>query len=399
MRILFWLYKSKKNTAHESPLWVRITVNGEREQFATGLFIKESIWSSIAQKAEGKNKVMLNLNQQLDIIKQRLNQIYTQLSFTQEVIDAADVRRMYFGESDKNVKLMEVFLIHNDKITELLGIKYTKSTLKIFRCNVKILRGFIKKVYGLNDIPLRKLTRRFIEDYTHYLLTVKKYSNTTTHKNLQRLNKIVNYGINNGWLERNPFKGHHFALEHKEIEYLTEAELKAIETKHLPVKRVANVRDYFIFQCYTGLSYIDLKNLRREQIRPGVDGELWIFGTRTKTGTNFKVPMLPKALAIMKRHKNDTEFVFKVLPNQTCNSYLKEIAALCDINKDLHTHLARKTFCTTVTLLNGVPMETVTALVGHSSIMITERVYAKVLDEKISRDMNALKGRLTLQNT
>ncbi|MFM7021352.1 MAG: site-specific integrase [Flavobacteriales bacterium] len=394
MRILFWLYKSKKNAALQSPVWVRITINGDRDQFATGIHVPENQWNSGAQKLEGRGKLVESLNQQLHLVRQKLQEVYCHLLTLDDLVTPKDIRRTYFGDDSNSKKLLEVYELHNTKIAELVGIKYTDSTLRIFRSNIKILQHYIKDEYNMNDIPLRKLDRKFIENYAHFMFAEKKFANATTFKNLKRLGKIVNFAINNNWLDDRPFKGYRFKQERKEIEYLSEEELKIIETKTLHVDRLERVRDYFVFQCYTGLSYIDLKTLKKEQIRPGVDGELWIFGARVKTGTSFRVPVLPKAQAIMDKYRDDGEMALNIPSNQRFNGYLKEIAAICGVNKVLHTHLARKTFCTTVTLLNGVPLETITALVGHSSIKVTERVYAKVLDEKVSRDMHVLKERL-----
>ena len=301
------------------------------------------------------------------------------------------MRQAYSGNNAVTPKLIEAFIAHNTAMDKLVGVTHRKSTLTAFKCNLKVLSEFINSHLKQRDMVLKKLTKKFIADYSVFLLAEKKQANATVHKNLQRLNKIINYAVQNDWLDRNPFNGFRFKLEKKEIQYLTKAELEAIETKELPIERLARVRDYFIFQCYTGLSYIDIKHLRKEDIREGVDGELWIFGKRIKTGTAFRVPLLPKARELIKRYQNPTEFVFKIPPNQAMNGYLKEIQVVCGVAKNLQTHLARKTFCTTVTLLNGVPMETITKMAGHSSIKVTESAYAKVLDEKISKDFVSVK--------
>lgn len=394
MHILLWLNKSRIRKDGQCSLCLRITLNGEREQFSLGIYIPFKSWDKDKQFIIGDSVEIIQKNEQLRLIKFRVNEVYNRLLRDNLSVTAFDVRQVYAGNNVTTPKLLEAYIAHNTALEELIGITHRKSTLIAFKCNFKILKEFINVNYKQRDVVLNKLTKKFIVDYSVFLLKNKQQANATVHKNLQRLNKIINYAVQNDWLDRNPFVGFHFKLEKKEIQYLTTIELEIIENKMLPIERLARVRDYFIFQCYTGLSYIDIKHLRKEDIREGVDGELWIFGKRIKTGTAFRVPLLPKAIELIKFYENSTDFVFNIPPNQTMNGYLKEIQVVCGISKDLQTHLARKTFCTTVMLLNGVPMETITKMAGHSSIKVTESAYAKVLDEKISRDFNEVKRRL-----
>lgn len=391
MNILFWLYKSKANKHGDCPVWVRITINSEREQFSTGITVQTQKWNQTKQKATGRTNDIVAKNEELQIVHERLRETYNKLLAEETSVTAFDVRQAFTCKRTNSPKLLEAYIAHNSELEKLVGITHRKSTLKAFKCNLNILREFILGKLNERDVVLNKLTKKFAKDYSLFMLTDKKHANATVHKNLQRLTKVINYAIQNAWIDRNPLEGFRFKLEKLDIQYLNKDELQAIETKELPIERLARARDYFVFQCYTGLAYIDLKHLTKEQVREGVDGGLWIYGKRVKTGTAYRLPLLPRALQIMKQYDNDTKFVFKIPPNQAMNAYLKEIGTICGIKQDLCTHLARKTFCTTVTLLNGVPMETVSKMVGHSSIRTTESTYAKVLDEKIGNDMKHLR--------
>ncbi len=391
MKVNFWLHPKKPNKVGLCPIFLRITINKEREQFSIKKNAAISKWNKEEELLIGNAAEIKQQNEQLRLIKFKVNEIYNKLMRDNDTVSAFDVRQAYSGNNAVTPKLIEAFIAHNTAMAKVIGITHRKSTLRAFKCNMKVLSEFVNSHLKQRDVVLKKLTKKFIADYSVFLLTEKKQANATVHKNLQRLNKIINYAVQNDWLDRNPFTGFRFKLEKKEIQYLTRSELEAIETKELPIERLARVRDYFIFQCYTGLSYIDIKHLRKEDIREGVDGELSIFGKRIKTGTGFRVPLLPKARELIKRYENHTEFVFKIPPNTAMNGYLKEIQVICGVNKNLTTHTGRRTFCTTVMLLNGMPMESITKMAGHSSVKITESAYAKVLDEKISRDFANVK--------
>lgn len=394
MQLLLWLNKSRTKKNGTCSIMLRITINGEREQFSIGLSAKVKAWDKAKQVIIGTSPEVKQENEQLRLIKFKVNEIYNKLLRENDVVTAFDVRQAYAGNHVKTPKLLEAFIAHNTAMEKLVGITHRNSTLTAFKCHLKVLTQFINEHLKQRDVVLSKLTKKFIADYSVFLLTERKQANATVHKNLQRLVKVINYAIQQDWLDDNPFRDFHFKLEKKEIQYLTKKELEAIETKEFSIKRVEKVRDLFIFQCYTGLSYVDIKHLRKDDIREGVDGQLWIFGKRIKTGTAFRVPLLPKARELIKKYENPTELVFDVPSNVRMNAYLKEIADLCGVKQKLTTHLARKTFCTTVTLLNGVPLETIAKMAGHSSVKITESAYAKVLDEKISDDFKEVKRRL-----
>jgi integrase len=220
-----------------------------------------------------------------------------------------------------------------------------------------------------------------------------------TLKHIERIRKIVNQGVAFGWLEKDPFAAFQGKHEKTHRTFLTQAELEKIEKKEIHLERLARVRDIFLFSCYTGLAYVDVEKLTPDHIVIGIDKKRWIYTFREKTGNKSNIPLLPHAAAILDRYAAESRRSGRLLPvitNIKTNAYLKEIADICGIRKNLTFHMARHTFATTVTLSNGVPIETVSNMLGHSKITTTQ-IYAKVLENKVSDDMKALEQRLTLK--
>ncbi|WP_257668078.1 site-specific integrase [Parapedobacter tibetensis] len=280
----------------------------------------------------------------------------------------------------------------------LKGVDFAPGTVKRYETSLSHTRQFIKWKYGLDDIELKKLDYEFISEYEYWLKTVRKCNHNTTMKYLANFKKIVLHCVNLGRLPKDPFFG--FKLVKKEVirPYLTSEELDTIQKKDFKVERLNLIRDIFVFSCFTGLAYIDVYNLHQTQIAKGMDGEFWIALNRQKTQTPTRVPLLPQAIAIIEKYREhprckDSAQILPILTNQKTNAYLKEIATLCGISKELTFHIARHTFATTITLSNGVPLETVSKMLGHKSLKQTQH-YAKIIDIKISQDMKTLKEKL-----
>jgi site-specific recombinase XerD len=280
----------------------------------------------------------------------------------------------------------------------LQGVDFAASTMQRYNISYNHTRDFIKWKYGTDDRDIKDLDHEFISQYAFWLKTVRNCDHNTTMKYLVNFKKIVLICVKNKWLPGDPFSN--FKLTRKPLERtaLTDAELQRITEKDFENVRLSNVRDTFLFSCYTGLAYIDVKNLKRGDIQKGVDGEQWIFINRQKTNALSRIPLLKEAMRIIKKYDKHPKcivngVVLPVLTNQKMNSYLKEIADCCGIKVELTYHIARHTFATTVTLNNGVPIETVSKMLGHATIKQTQH-YAKTLDFKVSEDMNRLKKRL-----
>ena len=266
-----------------------------------------------------------------------------------------------------------------------------------YETSLKHTKNFLLWKYNISDISIEKIDYSFIMEYEFYLRSVRKCANNTAVKYIKNFHKIINICLANGWLTKDPFANYKSKVKEVIREYLTEREIQDLMEKELVSDRLELVRDIFIFSCFTGLAYIDVKQLSKDNIVLGIDGDKWINKNRQKTDTSSRIPILPTAQFIIDKYANHPVCVNedKLLPifsNQKMNAYLKEIATVCGINKELTFHIARHTFATTVTLSNGVPIETVSKMLGHTNLKTTQH-YAKILDKKISEDMQVLKAK------
>jgi len=311
-----------------------------------------------------------------------------------KVISAKGIKLRYFGEDEERMTLMKAVEYHNQNINNELR----PGTLKNYYSTENYLREFLREKQKTDDIYLIQLNYRFIVNFENYIRTYepKKERRTCTNngvmKHLSRLMKITNMAIRMEWLEKDPFKNYKLRFVKKERDYLTERELDLLENTFFKPIGLKRVKDVFLFACYTGLSYIDIWELVPDQILTGIDGNKWIHTKRTKTDEPLKIPLLPKAREILENYAEESKHTGKLLPvysNQKTNKNLKEIARACGIHKNITFHVARHTFATTVTLSNGVPIETVSKLLGHTKLTTTQ-VYARVLQKKVGEDMQNL---------
>ncbi len=281
----------------------------------------------------------------------------------------------------------------------MVGSEYAPGTLERYETSLKHTKDFLQWKYRVSDIDIEKIDHAFITEYEFYLCTERKCANNTAVKYIKNFHKIINICLANGWLTKDPFANYKAKVKEVIREFLTEQEIQSLMEKEFVSERLELVRDIFVFSCFTGLAYIDVKQLSKDNIVLGIDGDKWINKNRQKTDTNSKIPLLPTAQYILDKYANHPVCVNedKLLPifsNQKMNAYLKEIATVCGINKELTFHIARHTFATTVTLSNGVPIETVSKMLGHTNLKTTQH-YAKILDKKISEDMQVLKQKFS----
>ena len=310
------------------------------------------------------------------------------------MITAKAIKLRYFGEDEQRMTLMKAVEYHNQNSNDELR----SGTLKNYFSTEKYLRQFLREKHKTDDIYFIQLNYRFIVNFENYIRTFKpkKRRRTCTNngvmKHLSRLMKITNMAIRMEWLDKDPFKNYKLRFVKNERYYLTERELDLLEGTSFMTRGLQIVKDIFLFSCYTGLSYIDIKELNPNQILVGIDGNKWIHTQRIKTNEQLKIPLLPKAKKILEKYKNEIVASDKLLPvysNQKMNKILKEIAKACGIHKNITFHVARHTFATTVTLSNGVPIETVSKLLGHTKLTTTQ-IYARVLQKKVGEDMQNL---------
>lgn len=392
--ILFWIYKSKMNNG-KAPIYCRITIDGERLQFATQRTIEPSKWVSAAGIVKGNSEEARSINAYLDLISVELNKHYNILLSTSQTISVHTLRNSYLGIKEKQKGLIEIFKYHNDQMKELIGLDVVKSTHTKFETVLSKLESFLKENFKRSEILLKELDHKFISDFEYFLKTHEKIGHNTSMKYIRNLKKVMNMAISNDWINKNPFGN--FKCSNKKVirEILTPEELNNLSQKEFTIERLIEVRDIFLFCCYTGYAFVDVEKLTKNDVVIGIDGGKWIYTNRQKTGTSSNVPLLPPAVEILEKYADHPycENKGKLLPvksNQKMNAYLKEVADLCEINKPLTMHIARHTFATTVTLSNGVPIETVSKLLGHTKLATTQ-IYAQVLENKVSEDMSKLK--------
>lgn len=396
--ILFYLKKRAGVEQTILPVYMRLTIDGERRDVHTQHHCESVRWNKQAQRAKGTSEQIRTLNAYLDALERDVQNARLKLTELRLPITVSEINKILTGQEEKPRTLLQVFQEHNTKIEALVNADYAEGTLERYKTTLDHTRRFIEWKYNRQDIELKNLTFDFVSDMEFWLKSVRKCGHNSAIKYIANLRKIINICLKNGWLPKDPFYG--FKMTKREVvrEYLSEEELKKLTIKKFDVDRIGQVRDIFLFSCYTGLAFIDVFNLTPDRISKGVDGNQWIFTFRQKTDTPTRVPLLPQAQEIMERYRNHPKClannkVLPVLTNQKMNAYLKEIADLCGITKTLTYHIARHTFATTITLNNDVPIESVSKMLGHKSIKITQH-YAKIMDKKVSLDMQMLSARL-----
>jgi site-specific recombinase XerD len=399
LSILFYLKKGKNKNALEIPIYMRITVDGKRNEISTKRKIEPKLWNPEAMAMKGNSEDARILNNYLDNLK---NKVYKQYNFMDQDemdISSQEIKAKLTGTSISKHYLVELIEYHNNQVKERVGHDFAAGTHKRYKVLINKVKNFLKEKYKTSDIEINKLNHEFVTNFDFYLRTHDKLNHNTTIKYHKCLKKIIRIALANEWLLKNPYENFKTGYKDTNRGYLTMEEIKRLEDKYFDIKRLEVVRDIFVFQIYTGLAYSDVSKLKKEDISIGIDGNQWITIYRSKTNTRTSLPLLPKALEIIEKYRNNLEAeikgtVFPISSNQKMNAYLKEIAVLCKINKHLTTHLARHTFATTVTLTNGVPIESVSAMLGHKSLKTTQ-IYSKIVDSKVSEDMSNLSLRIS----
>ena len=398
LSVLFFLKKGQVDKKGLIPIYLRITVNGERAEISTNRKVEVSKWDSASQRTKGRSEAARILNDYLDSLDSRVKHDYNALNEQGEVITASVLRDNLIGKNLKKYYLVQVFEMNNALIEKEEGQKYTRNTINQYTTTLNRIKLFLGQEYACNNIALSDLDVLFIRRFEIFFKTNYGIDHNTIMKHLKQLKKVIHFATELGYLNRDPFLQHKTTFKQSTRGYLTSDELQRIESHKFRIKRLDQVRDVFVFVCYTGLSYSDLERLTTDSITKGIDGKNWIIYEREKTGVRASIPILPPAQAIIDKYKDDPECLVnnQLLPvksNQKLNSYLAEIAELCEISKHVTMHLGRHTFATTVTLTNGVPIETVSKMLGHTSLKTTQ-IYSKVVDTKIAEDMEKVAEKL-----
>ncbi|WP_223609366.1 site-specific integrase [Chryseobacterium sp. OSA05B] len=399
--LTFFLKTPKRKSDMIRYVYLRVTVNGVPKETSTKRKWDAKRWDQNTERAVGTKEDARSLNFFLDSLLTNVSNYRTELINEGKTITAMRIIDFVKGNNPSKSKVLQEFQEHNDEVFALVPTEYALGTHTRFVTARSHVQEFILFKYSREDLEFRELNYEFIKDYEMYLKVVRKCANNTTLKYIANFKKIVLRAIAKEIILADPFKlfkGKKTKIKRKP---LTKAELYALESKQFSTERLSTIRDVFVFQCYTGLAYIDAYQLKKEDIKQGDDGKQWIMSSRQKSKSDTDIPLLPKALEIIERYKYHPICISRgsVLPvksNQKMNEYLKEIAELCNIHSKLNTHKARRTFASTITLNNGVPINVVKEMLGHHSVTQTED-YAITEQETISREMLQLRDRLSGQ--
>ncbi|PLX08483.1 MAG: recombinase [Marinilabiliales bacterium] len=400
LNLLFYVRKTRLLKNGEAPVYMRITVNGVRKDLALNQGINPKLWDSVKGKASGNSKNARSLNLYFESIRVQLRQHMINMREENIPITALTLKNRFQGKSTNAKYLIEMFKEHNENIQKLSGIDFAPNTISKYKTTLFYTQLFLKLKYKCDDINIKDVNHTFLTNYEYYLKTERKCSHNTAMRYIKDLRKIVRIALSNGWIGKDPFANYKIKFHKVDRGFLTEDELHAIINKTFTINRLEQVKDCFLFSCFTGLAHIDLKRLTPQHIFKDSNNKLWLKVNRKKTNSLCSVPLLPVALQLIEKYENnpycvENNLLLPVLSNQSMNAYLKEIADICGITKRLSSHLARHTFATTITLNNDVPIETVSKMLGHSSISVT-KIYARLLDKKVGRDMQHLNDKFTL---
>ena len=395
---LFYLKGKHFEKDVKVPIYLRLTVNGQRSELSISRKVDSEKWNARTGKIRGTNLEANELNSYLDAVRNKINKIHARLVDEGRPFNSSDIKNLYVGKGEKIKMLVQLFEEHNLQMEKLVGVEFALGTWKRYHTTEKHVKEFLRTEYRKDDVPVRDVNLRFIKGFEYFLKITKACNHNSALKYVNNFKKIIRMAVANDWISKDPFYNYKVQFKTVERDFLSKEELQDLKEKEIEGDRLNVVRDMFIFCCYTGLSYIDVQKLNQDNIVRHIDGSLWIQAERTKTKSKLGIPILLTAEAILEKYKNhpkvvNGECVLPVLSNQKSNAYLKEIANLCGIEKNLTTHLARHTFATTVTLSNGVPIETVGKMLGHKNLRTTQH-YAKIISKKVEYDMGILKEKL-----
>ena len=392
--VLFFIKKAKLLKNGEAPVCMRITVNGCMVDISIKRSCPVNLWNQAKENSKGKDRMSVELNHYLEITRSRIHQIYRELETSDKVITVDLVRKLYYGVDEESKTLLQVFREHNEQSRKLIGKDFVSKTVQRYETTTRYLEEFIKKEYQLSDIALNNLEANFISKFDAFLKIEKGCAQNSAITRLKNLKKIIRIALAKGWMKNDPFLEIRFSLDKVEPDFLEDSEIQKLISKEIDIPRLSQVRDIFVFCCFTGLAFSDIHGLRKEHIVEDSNGVRWIRKGRQKTKIMCNIPLMEIPLKILEKYSTNEYckkhgVLFPVLCNQKMNAYLKELADICGIKKTLTTHVGRHTFAT-FALANGVSIESVAKMLGHTNVQMT-RHYARVLDRTVIREMSQIK--------
>jgi site-specific recombinase XerD len=393
--VLYFINRTKLNKDGKATISARITLNNQKTEFTTGRIVDPESWMQEAGRVDGTSKEAKEINSYLGLIKSNLLLKKRELEEQGYELTAHTLKNAYLGLDAGSMTILGIFKDHNEKCRKLMNIDFAPGTVERYEVCYKHLSDFIKSKYRKNDVLISEITPMFINNFEFYFKTTRKCAHNTATKYLKNFKKIIRIALANGWLKKDPFVNIKFHLDDVDLAYLDAKELDKLMKKQFNIERMEQVKDVYLFCCFTGLAFVDVASLSNVDIVDN-EGSKWIKKRRQKTKNWCNVPLLEPAIRILEKYECNPRCISKgkllpVLSNQKMNAYLQEIADILGINKHLSTHTARHTFATTVTLANQVSMEVVSKMLGHSSISMTKK-YARVVDDLIKKDMQKIVG-------
>lgn len=397
--LIFYISRTKAKKNGEVPVLMKININGNRVVMNLQRSINPNDWDSARARALGRTNEARIFNEYLETIRVKAHKKFTELlAYTDEVTPQM-LRDAILGvKSAKSKQIIDIWQDYVADLFKLIGKEVTRATYQKHSRAMRYFEEFLKKKYQTSDVSIKSVNFQMIQQFSIFLKTDKECNHNTTIKFLQNLKTVTRLSIRSGWLLKDPFNGISLTLKEVDRPYLSHEEIERLIAFNSPFDRLNRVRDFFVFSCFTGLAYIDVSKLKRSEIEGNEESGFWIRTRRQKTGGRANIPLLDIPMSIINNYSrlellraNDP--ILPILSNQKMNAYLKELADLCGIEKQLSFHVARHTFATTVTMMNGVPIETVSKMLGHKNLQSTQH-YARIVDKKVGDDMKLLAAKL-----
>jgi site-specific recombinase XerD len=398
LNISFWVRKDRLNKHGLVPVVIRLSMDGKRLNIQPRINVKVENWDPIKQRVKSKDVDAKIINSSLDIIKQKIWAIYHKILIDNNLTLEEIVNQYENKPSVQKNGLVKLIQQHNEEFKKRLSIDRTQSTYEKYLFTLQKAQAYISYRYKKQEIPLSSIDKKWISDFYLFMRKEEGNQHNTAAKYIKNLKHIMNFGVELGWIPNNPTSGFICGFKETQQVILGPDELAKIENRRFQIPRLELARKMFILQCYTGLAYADMAKLEKKHLDQGPDGKLWLNLRRSKTDTAIRFPLLKTAIEIIQDLSIDIDTSDpRLLPpsycNQKMNAYLKEIADLCGIEKRLTTHVGRRTMASTVLLGNGVPIETISKILGHMKISTTQ-IYSKVGDKLLSQEMMQLESKL-----
>lgn len=389
-KILFYIKRTALLRNGEAPIMVRITVNGERAQLATHHSVMSDKWDSCRGRVKGRSTEARQINHSLSMIYSRIMLCYDRLLSTSEPPTAFRIKDMYLGGDKGRQMVLEFFRSYIDEFKSMVGVSRSVSSYYKYRCVYKLFAEFLAERHRCDDLPFYRLDRRFITDFHAFISGKARFKHNTIWVYMTALKHLLMQARSRGYLHCNLFMNYRLRSEFVQRSYLSLDEVRRIMSLDIRNESMRLVRDLFVFSCYTGLSYIDIRNLRFDNLQ-SIDNEMWINTSRCKTGTAVGVRLFDITLSIIARYTQHERrgCIFRVPSNGYCNSSLREIMRMAGIDRHITFHSGRHTFATSITLSQGVGIETISKLLGHKNIRTTQ-IYASVTHSRVRSEMNRL---------